>query len=119
VHSGDVLFNAGDHADSAFVVQEGAFTLSPNRSDRSEDVTVRTGALIGEMAMFTETRRPTTATAIQPSTVLRIPRSLFLKMLDSFPDAAAKLRDVLAVQTEQSVDDLESVRAILDAHTRK
>ena len=33
--------------------------------------------------------------------MLRIPRSLFLKMLEGFPDAARKLRDNWAARTER------------------
>ena len=31
IHSGEVLFNAGDEADGAFVIQEGHFVLSSRR----------------------------------------------------------------------------------------
>ena len=74
---------------------------------------------MGEVALFTETRRPTTATALEPSTVMCIPRPLFLKMLESFPDAARSLRDILATRLDQSVREVSNVRAILDAHERK
>ena len=77
------------------------------------------GALIGELALITETTRPATATAVEPSTVLRIPRGLFLKMLDGFPNAAEKLRDILATRSNQSTIDIYNVRGILDAHDPK
>ncbi len=38
-----------------------------------------------------------TAIAAEPSTVLRIPRSLFLKMLEGFPDSAWRLRDYISI----------------------
>jgi CRP-like cAMP-binding protein len=117
VHGGDVLFEAGETADSGYVIQEGAFSLTSPLDGNA--VTVGVGTLLGELALVTETRRPATAVAMQPSTVLRIPRTLFLKMLDSFPDSAHKLRDQLAARTDRSVHDIEDVRAILDAHARK
>ncbi len=43
-----------------------------------------------------ETVHSMTATATTPSTVMRIPRSLFLKMLDGYPDAARRIRDHVA-----------------------
>ena len=46
------------------------------------------GALIGELALLTETKRPVTAVAREPSSVVRIPRQLFLKTLEGYPDAA-------------------------------
>jgi CRP-like cAMP-binding protein len=115
VHGGEVLFGIGDDADAGFVIQEGSFSLSSGQADEVEPFVVGRGALIGELALITETLRPATATALEPSTVLRIPRSLFLKMLDGFPNAAEKLRDFLATRSNQSAADIYSVRGILDA----
>ena len=58
--------------------------------------------LLGEMAMMADTYYGMTATATTPSTVMRIPRSLFLKMLEGYPDAARRIRDHIAVRAEQS-----------------
>jgi CRP-like cAMP-binding protein len=112
VHGGEVLFGAGDEADAGFVIQEGSFSLSAGSDD---ELVVGRGTLIGELALITETKRPATATALEPSTVLRIPRGLFLKMLDGFPSAAEKLRDILASRSDQSTAAIYAVRGILDA----
>jgi CRP-like cAMP-binding protein len=119
VHGGEVLFRIGDEADAGFVIQEGSFSLSSGQASESELLVVGRGALIGELALITETKRPATATALEPSTVLRIPRGLFLKMLDGFPSAAEKLRDILAKRSNQSAADIYSVRSILDAQDPK
>ena len=115
--SGEVLFNAGDESEGGFVVQEGRFSLSS--AEDGKDLTVGPCALLGEVALFAETRRPATATALEPATVLRIPRSLFLKMLDGFPDAAAKLRDILTARSNQSAADIYSVRSAMDVESQK
>jgi CRP-like cAMP-binding protein len=114
VHSGEVLFSAGDVADSAFIVQEGTFTLTARQGEGGEDAVVGRGTLLGEMALLTETVRPVSATAKEPSTVLRIPRTLFLKMLEGYPDAAKKLRDVIASRADQSTREIYGVRNTLD-----
>jgi CRP-like cAMP-binding protein len=119
VHSGEVLFNAGEPADSGFVVQEGSFNLTPREAEGGATIAVGRGTLIGELALLTDTARPVTATAREPSTVLRIPRTLFLKMLEGYPDAARRLRDNIASRTEQSARDIYSVRTILDARERR
>ena len=119
VHSGEVLFSAGDAADAGFVVQEGSFRLAPREVEGGDSVTVGPGALIGELAMIAETTRPVTATALEPSTVLRIPRPLFLKMLEGFPDDARRLRDVLSKRTDQSTSDIFGIRAALDRHQQE
>src|SRR5690242_2532144 len=118
IHGGEVLFNVGDEADGAFVVQEGRFALSSDASADGGAVMVGPGTLLGEIALFTETKRPATATALEPATVLRIPRPLFIKMLDSFPDAAQKLREILAGRLDQSTREITGVRAVLDEHDR-
>jgi CRP-like cAMP-binding protein len=114
VNDGEVLFNAGDPADGGFVVQQGAINLTAHPSEGSNSVAVGRGALIGELALLTETVRPVTAIAREPSTVLRIPRTLFLKMLEGYPDAAKALRDFIATRTDQSTREIYSVRTILD-----
>ena len=73
-----------------------ARSVSRRRRPKAKSVKVGPGTLLGELAMLTDTTRPVTATALEPSTVLRIPRTLFLKMLEGYPDAASRLRDMLA-----------------------
>jgi CRP-like cAMP-binding protein len=119
VHGGEVLFGLGDEADAGYVIQEGSFSLSSGPADQAEPLVVGRGALIGEIALLTETTRPATATALEPSTVLRIPRSLFLKMLDGYPSAAEKLRDILMTRSNQSAADIYNVRSILDGWDRR
>ncbi len=115
VHGGEVLFSVGEAADAGYVVQDGSFTLKSESTDAAgSDVTVTRGALLGELALLTETTRPVTATAAEPSTVIRMPRSLFLKMLEGFPDAARRLRDHMAARTNQAARDMLNLRGALD-----
>ena len=117
VHGGEVLFNAGDEAEGGFVVQAGRFQLSS--SEDGKDLTVGPCTLLGEVALFAETKRPATAKALEPATVLIIPRPLFIRMLDSFPDAARKLRETLAGRLDQATREIINVRDFLDAHEPK
>ena len=112
VHPGETLFQAGDNADCGYVVQEGSFELDGKTAG---GFVVLPGTLLGELALIAATRRPATATAREPSTVIRISRNLFLKMLDGYPDAAATLREQIAMRTASSMRDLANVRARLDA----
>jgi CRP-like cAMP-binding protein len=102
LHVEEVLFYAGDQADSGYVVQDGALVLKPNTSEETaQEVIVGPGALLGELALLIDTVRPVTAKAIERATVIRISRSLFLKMLEGFPDAARRLRGSLGPNSEQ------------------
>ena len=118
VHSGETLFAVGDDADGGYVVQEGSFRLSPRGGDTVKSIRVGIGTLLGELALFTETTRPVTATALEPSTVLCIPRPLFLKMLEGYPDAAVRLREILAKRTDESERDMQRLRAVIDPSGR-
>ena len=77
VHEGVSLFEEGQDADSAYVVQEGSFDLVSQQNGAAATV-AGPGALIGEIALISETRRPVSAVAREPSSVVRIPRQLFL-----------------------------------------
>jgi CRP-like cAMP-binding protein len=115
VHGGHLLFSAGEPADAAYVVQEGSFTLKSGMTDTAgPELTVTRGALLGELALLIKTTRPVTATAAEPSTVIRVPRSLFLKIMEGFPDAARRLHDHIAARTDQTAKDMIGVRATLD-----
>ena len=117
VHGGEILFHRNAHADSGYVVQEGAFSVSGD-PERGTPATAGPGTLLAEMAMMAETDHGVTATAMTPSTVVRIPRSLFLKMLEGYPDAARRLRDHIASRTEQSERDLAKLHAMMTGGNR-
>jgi CRP-like cAMP-binding protein len=114
VHEGEALFNAGDTADAGYVIQEGSFSLSGDKA-AGGGVVLGAGSLLGELALLTETKRPVTATAREPSTVIRISRSLFLKMLEGYPDAAHRMRDAMAARADQTSREIVNIRAALDS----
>jgi CRP-like cAMP-binding protein len=100
---GDLLFNAGDDADAGFVVQRGAFRVE---DDGGAEIIAGPGALIGELALVVAMRRPSTATALERSSVIRVARSLFQRVLESDPAAARRLRDEFANRTSQIASDI-------------
>jgi CRP-like cAMP-binding protein len=106
------LFAAGDSADGAYIIQRGSVSLKPERAGEPE-VIAGPGTLLGESALLAETRRPATATARESSTVMRISRSMFLRMLEGYPDAAQRLREMMASRADQWAREIENVRATL------
>ncbi len=114
LEGGEVLFAAGDTADGGYVIQEGSLRLDMPGSDPGDPgMIVGPGVLLGELALVTETKRPVTATAVEPATVMRITRSLFRKVLEGFPDAARQMRDRLAVRASEATNELHVVRDML------
>jgi CRP-like cAMP-binding protein len=110
VQPGEVVFTVGETADGALIVARGTLSLNTERGD---EILAGPGTLLGESALLTETKRPATATAREACTLLRLSRAVFLKVLDSYPDAAHRLRDLYAARTDQWARDLENVRAAL------
>src|SRR6201995_202381 len=100
---GDYLFKRGDEADAGFVVQRGALRVDDGSGAEG---TAGPGTLIGELALVVAMRRPSNALAREYSSVIRISRSLFQRVLESDPAAALRLRDEFAVRTSQIASDI-------------
>ena len=113
---GEVLFHAGDAADSGYIIQEGSFILKPDAAAAADGPEIRAtpGMLLGELALLAETVRPATAIAREPSAVIRLTRNIFLRMLESYPEAAVKLREQLVARSTQATKEIANVRARLD-----
>ena len=112
--SGAILFYAGELADGGYIVQEGSILLEPGTLQEGKEVTVGRGTLIGELALLTDMVCPATAIAKEPTTVIRITRNLFKKMLEGYPDAAVKLRNIMAARVEEWTRDLVAVQRVMD-----
>ena len=100
---GDVLFNQGDDADAGFVVQRGAFRVDDGAG---AEMIAGPGTLIGELALVVPMKRPSSAVALEHSSVIRVARSLFQRVLESDPAAALRLRDEFAVRASQIASDI-------------
>ena len=103
VARGDRLFSAGDDADAGFIVQRGELRIEDGGG---AEITAGPGTLIGELALITAMKRPSTATALENCSVIRIARSLFQRVLESDPGAARRLRDEFANRTSQIASDI-------------
>ena len=100
---GDFLFNAGDEADAGYIVQRGAFRIEDGAG---AEIVAGPGSLIGELALVVAMRRPSTATALEQASVIRVARSLFQRVLESDPAAARRLRDEFANRTTGIASDI-------------
>jgi len=112
VARGDFLFTQGDEADCGFVVQRGTFRIE---DEGGAETVAGSGALIGELALVVAMKRPSSAVALEQSTVIRIARSLFQRVLESDPAAARRLRDEFATRTSQIASDIMMAGAKLSS----
>jgi CRP-like cAMP-binding protein len=101
------LFAAGEAADCAFLVLSGEIFLVAG----SEERRVSRGGLIGETALAAEVLRGADARASVDTSLLRVPRDVFRRVLTEFPDAAAKVHASAAARTRQLIGRLEALRA--------
>lgn len=97
------MFTAGDAADAGFIVERGAFRIEDGNG---AEIVAGPGTLIGELALVVAMPRPSTATALEYSSVVRVSRSLFQRVLESDPVAARRLRDEFANRTSQIASDI-------------
>jgi CRP-like cAMP-binding protein len=114
LQSGAVLFYAGELADGGYLVQEGSLVLEPGTPSGDNEYTVGPGALLGELALLTDTVSPVTVIAKEPTVLFRISRNLFRKMLEGYPAAAQRLRDSMAVRVDSWTRELVAVKGALE-----
>jgi CRP-like cAMP-binding protein len=107
-----VLFREGARANSGYIVSNGGIrlTVGPKRKVVAD---CEVGALIGELALVIETKRPATAIAMVASQVLELDRKLILRMLNEYPQVAVKWRQTMSERLIATVSDLGKVRAAL------
>jgi CRP-like cAMP-binding protein len=111
---GQVLFREGTKAQSGFIVAAGKIELSVHEDPARKVVAIcEEGCLVGEIALFVETKRPATATAAIPSEVLEIDRKLFSRMLNEYPHVALRLHATIAERLTATVAELGGVRKSL------
>ncbi|KQT61765.1 MULTISPECIES: cyclic nucleotide-binding domain-containing protein [unclassified Aureimonas] len=107
LRAGEILFREGARADAGFVLVQGSVVLVAGRSGHEKEVArVGQGALLGEIALLTDTRRPATATAETDCDVIRITRTLFRRMLEEYPEIAFALHCKFAEDLARMTDDI-------------
>ena len=108
--TGDVLFCKGEKSDGGYVVFEGAVRLAPNLNDNSKDQIVRRCGLIGQIALISQTERTVTATAVEPSVVLKISRAVFHRVLREFPNSAIRMHGFIRHNLSEFSGTLNNAR---------
>ena len=89
----EVIMHQGDPGDSLHIVGAGAVKIVLPSAEGEEAIiaTLRPGDFFGELALLDGAPRSATATALEPSETLVLPRTVFFELLDTVPG----LRDAL------------------------
>lgn len=89
---GQVLFQEGAPAESAYIVVSGE--IGVHAAGRREiEAVAGPGALLSELALITRVERKFTAVAQNDAAVVRITRALFRRLLEEYPQAAQVVED--------------------------
>jgi CRP/FNR family cyclic AMP-dependent transcriptional regulator len=89
----EVIFHQGDPGDALHVITEGAvkILLPSPEGDEAIIATLQTGDFFGELALLDGRPRSATATTVEATETLMLPRDVFHELLDKHPE----LRDAL------------------------
>jgi CRP-like cAMP-binding protein len=105
---GERLFAEGEISDGAYFILSGFFRLT---SAVAGDRTAADGDLLHPLSLLTALERPMTAIAGQASEVLKIPRQVFIRILESAPALAMRLRDKLTRDLMRCAGELQPLEA--------
>lgn len=109
VRAGDVLFRRNDAADSAYLMLSGTVTLDVADDGSPSDAIFGRGCLLGQHALIAPTQRPATAIMREPGAVLKITRALMVRVLDTYPGTAAKLRTRIEAELASTLHEVQGV----------
>ena len=109
---GQVLFNAGDTGDAAYVIIDGTVEISvPTPAGPIVINTMSKNAILGEIAIYGEVPRTATAKALTKLDALKISKELFMKIIRENPDAAIELIKILASRLASTTTQLTRTRS--------
>ncbi len=109
LRASDILFRRGDRSDCGYVLTSGVIALDTRDDGAAGNLISTPFTLIGELALISETERPMTAIARQPSTVLKIPRTLFHRVLRDYPASALNMRAMMGMRLEILMRELDKL----------
>jgi CRP/FNR family transcriptional regulator, cyclic AMP receptor protein len=89
----EVIFHQGDPGDALHVITEGAVKILLPSPEGEEAIiaTLKEGDFFGELALLDGQPRSATATAVEPTETLSLPRDVFRELVEKHPE----LRDAL------------------------
>ncbi len=99
---GEWLFHEGEVADGVYIVRLGHLEVLTETPTPQRINTLTRGAVLGELALLSESRRSASVRAMRDSQLLRIDRESFNALLRSEPELTLSLTRVLSAQLQAS-----------------
>jgi len=96
----EVVFHQGDPGDALHVITDGAVKIVLPSPEGEEAIiaTLRPGDFFGELALLDGEPRSATATAVEPTETLSLPRDVFRELVDHHPELRDALFSALTTQ---------------------
>lgn len=115
----EYLFHEGEPSRGFYVVQSGAINVHRVNAAGKEQVihVFRAGESFAEAALAAPTGYPADARAVEPSTVLLIPKQPILELIGRRPDLALRMLGSMSVHLRVLVSALEDL-TLKDVETR-
>jgi Cyclic nucleotide-binding domain/FHA domain len=110
---GDVVYKEGDPGKDMFIIQEGKIEIQKPRAAKPLTPTVLgPGDFFGELSLFEDQRRDTTATGVTPYRLLRIDRTTLDQLVQENPDIAVRMLYRLASRLREHEEALRRASEI-------
>jgi CRP-like cAMP-binding protein len=106
------LCRAGDMADGAFVLTSGTLGRLAGDDDQDDQIErsfSEPGTLIGEIPLLTRCEWQSTIIAQTQCRLLRLPRPLFRRILDEYPNTALDIKERMTADLSAKVRLMEVV----------
>ena len=108
LRAGDVLVRAPAQIDSGNLLMRGSLAIFDNADQiGAAKQVVRAPALVGELSMITPTDFTGSIVAREPSTLLRISRPVFHRVLEEYPRSAQSVREALLGRLKSIAKEME------------
>jgi CRP/FNR family transcriptional regulator, cyclic AMP receptor protein len=103
-----IVFSQGDEADAVFYIQSGKVKLTVVSTRGKEAVigVLERGSFFGEGCLAAQPLRMSTASAIQPSSIIRVGRSTMIRVLHKEPEFAELFTAYLLSRNVRIEEDL-------------
>ncbi|MGJ8528628.1 cyclic nucleotide-binding domain-containing protein [Maritalea sp.] len=102
----EVLFVEGDVADGAYILVEGALTSKHDGAKSTGQVIDIQGTTFGELALIVDKPRPATVSAVGEAKVIFVPRVHFKRLIENYPELAAKVATRIKLSMNRYVNAL-------------
>jgi CRP/FNR family cyclic AMP-dependent transcriptional regulator len=118
-HKGATILLEGQDSEGLFVVDSGLVRVFKTHIDGREKTLalLKPGEVLGEMTLTGSDLRSATAAAVEPSTLLVIPRDVFRAVLESHPPLAMRVIEMLSTRLREADESIHEL-AFLTARGR-